>query len=61
MKNKEKQRPNKRAYTKPQLDTIKLDNEISVFMVSPPGDPTFNGSLKAENFNFDPFKFSKLQ
>jgi len=51
----------KRNYAKPQVEQIKLDNEISVFMAStPPGDPTFNPSLGSENFNNDPFKMPKL-
>jgi secreted Zn-dependent insulinase-like peptidase len=51
----------KRNYTKPQVEQIKLDNEISVFMVSPPGDPTFSsaGSINKENNSNDPFKFTK--
>jgi hypothetical protein len=51
----------KRNYTKPKVEQIKLDNEISVFMAStPPGDPTFGslGSTKNENYNSDPFKLS---
>jgi hypothetical protein len=49
----------KRNYTKPKVEQIKLDNEISVFMAStPPGDPTF-GQAGSENFNTDPFKFPK--
>jgi hypothetical protein len=53
----------KRNYAKPQVEQIKLDNEISVFMAStPPGDPTFGpmGSVNTENFNADPFKMPKL-
>jgi hypothetical protein len=52
----------KRNYTKPQVEQIKLDNEISIFMAStPPGDPTFGptGSVNTENFTNDPFKFPK--
>jgi len=50
----------KRNYAKPQLEQIKLDNEISVFMAStPPGDPAFIEPTKMENFSNDPFKFSK--
>ncbi|MFA5781194.1 MAG: hypothetical protein WC868_02875 [Bacteroidales bacterium] len=47
----------KRNYAKPQIERIKLDNEISVFMASepnPPGDPT--GSIQPDNFSINPFK-----
>lgn len=50
----------KHSYSKPKIERIKLDKDISVFMVSPPGDPTFNGSTKIENLTFDPFKISNL-
>jgi hypothetical protein len=52
----------RRSYSKPKLENIKLDTEISVFMVSPPGDPTFSsaGSLNKENNSNDPFKMNKL-
>jgi hypothetical protein len=46
----------KRNYTKPQINRIKLDNEISVFMVSsptPPGDPPM--SIQPD-FSINPFK-----
>jgi hypothetical protein len=52
----------KRNYTKPKVEQIKLDNEISVFMAStPPGDPTFGpmGSIN-EKYSNDPFKMPKL-
>jgi len=45
----------KRDYARPQIERIKLDNEISVFMVSePPGDP--GESIQPEHFSFNPFK-----
>jgi hypothetical protein len=49
----------KRNYAKPQVEQIKLDNEISVFMVSPnpPGDPV---SLPTDHFSINPFKLPKL-
>lgn len=61
MKRTEKNKINKRKYNKPLIVDIKLDKEISVFMVSPPGDPTFSstGSGNSENFNTDPYKFTK--
>ena len=48
----------KRNYTKPKVEQIKLDNEISIFMASPPGNPEF-GSNNSNQFNNDPFKLSK--
>jgi hypothetical protein len=46
----------KRNYTKPQVEQVKIDNEISVFMTSspePPGDPV---SIDPMN----PFKLIKF-
>jgi precorrin-6B methylase 1 len=62
MKTYQNKKLTRRSYTKPQLEKIKLDTEISVFMVSPPGDPTFSsaGSLNKENNSHDPFKMNKL-
>ena len=51
----------KRNYAKPQIDRIKLDNEISIFMASnptPPPDPT--GSIQLEHFSINPFKLANL-
>jgi len=46
----------KRAYCSPQIEHIKLDNEISLVLSSldAPGDP--ESSLAPEYFNNDPFK-----
>jgi hypothetical protein len=48
---------NKRPYITPDIEMIKLDNEISLSLESaPPGGP-FESSLNApEYFNNDPFK-----
>jgi len=46
----------KRAYSSPQIDQIKLDNEISLVLSSldAPGDPEVLNA--PEYFNNDPFK-----
>lgn len=49
---------NKRMYIAPQLECVKLDNEISLVLVSgnggdDPGDPT--SSLAPEYFNNNPY------
>jgi hypothetical protein len=44
----------KRNYAKPQIERIKLDNEISMVMMSPPPDP--DGSIQPEHFSVNPFK-----
>ena len=46
----------KRTYSNPQIERIKLDNEISLILESSdaPGDP--EASLTNEYFNNDPFK-----
>jgi hypothetical protein len=44
----------KRTYSKPQVERIKLDNEISMVMMSPPLDP--DGSIQPEHFSVNPFK-----
>ena len=55
MKTKE-QKTEKRTYNPPQIDRIKLDNEISLVLSSrdAPGDPV--SSVAPEYFNNDPFK-----
>ena len=48
---------NKQTYSSPQIEQIKLDNEISLILVSgtdDPGDPI--SSLTPEYFNNEPFK-----
>jgi len=50
----------KRNYIKPQIENIKMDNEISIFMTSsptPPGDPV---ALSMDHFSFNPFKLPKM-
>ena len=60
MKTTEKHQPRqKRAYSKPQIERIKLDNEISMVMMSPPGDPP-SGSINPDHFSINPFKLSNL-
>ncbi len=49
----------KRFYVKPQMVKIKLDSEVSMVMLSPPGDPT--GSITPEHFSLNPFKLSNLK
>jgi len=46
----------KMTYCPPQIERIRLDNEISLVLESanPEGDP--NWSKAPENFNNDPFK-----
>ena len=39
MKNKGQYLEKKKDYSKPILERIKIDNEISLIMTSPPGDP----------------------
>jgi hypothetical protein len=48
----------KRTYSKPQVERIKLDNEISMVMMSPPPDP--DGSIQPEHFSGNPFKMPNL-
>jgi hypothetical protein len=50
----------KRNYTKPQIGSVKLDNEISVFMLSSPEPPVDPISLSTDHFSFDPYKLLKL-
>ena len=51
----------KRNYTKPKVEQIKLDNEISIFMASPPGNPEFAPEGPAgPSMNVNPFKLPKL-
>ena len=50
---------NKQKYSSPQIERIKLDNEISLILVSglggdDPSDPT--SSITPEYFNNKPFK-----
>ena len=48
----------KRSYQKPEIEQIQLDNEISMVMVSPPGDPAL---IESDNqFDSNPFKMLKF-
>jgi len=51
----------KHTYSKPKIERIKLDNEISIFMVSvlPSGDSP-NESIQSEHFSENPFKMPNL-
>ena len=47
----------KRKYSTPLLELIRLDNEISLILASdPPTYESSNSSNKPEYFNHDPFK-----
>lgn len=46
----------KRIYNSPRIEQIKLDNEISLVLLSDPGEPGVTSSLTPEYFNNDPFK-----
>jgi hypothetical protein len=48
----------KREYSKPSVERIKLDNEITIMMASLPPDPP--GSIQPEHFNINPFKLPKF-
>jgi hypothetical protein len=37
--NSEQTSPKKRVYEAPKVETIQIDSEISLVMMSPPGDP----------------------
>lgn len=49
----------KHPYSAPNVERIRLDNEISLILQSPPGDPEDEGFLMQEHFNNDPFKTDK--
>ena len=47
----------KRIYSSPKVERIKLDNEISLILEStPPGGPGESLTSAPEYFNNDPFK-----
>ncbi|NTW32315.1 MAG: hypothetical protein HGB12_06785 [Bacteroidetes bacterium] len=53
------QNTEKRTYSKPQIERVKIDNEISMVMMSPPPlDP--GGSIDPVHFSFNPFKLPNL-
>ncbi len=51
---KTKEIKQKRTYAKPQAERIKLDNEVSMVMMSPPGDK--DESMSTDHFSINPFK-----
>ena len=55
MKTKEKM-TEKRIYLNPTIELIKLDNEISLALESPPAGPDEGALFSPEYFNNDPFK-----
>ena len=59
MKNDSNCLQEKREYSTPEITEIKIDNEISLVMMSanPGGDPT---ESVPDNFNLNPFKIFKL-
>jgi hypothetical protein len=50
----------RRKYLPPEINIIKIDNEISLVMMSanPGGDP--DESIQHDHFNLNPFKLFKL-
>jgi hypothetical protein len=48
----------KRAYTRPSVDHIRVDNEISMVMMTPPDDP--DDSINPDHFGINPFRLPKL-
>jgi hypothetical protein len=50
----------KRKYNRPEIKVIKIDNDISLVMMSanPGDDPT--ESIQSEHFSINPFKMPKL-
>jgi hypothetical protein len=45
-------------YSKPSVERIKLDNEITIMMSSLPPDPP--GSIQPEHFSINPFKLPEF-
>ena len=55
MRNIKTHKGQKRTYLKPKIKRIRLDNEISMAMMSDPlGNP--QESIKPDHFGFNPFK-----
>lgn len=46
----------KRAYSSPKIEHIKLDNDISLQLQSTPPPGPFEGKNSVEYFNNDPYK-----
>jgi len=57
---KNKKTTDKREYQRPEISVIKLDNEISLIMMSanPNTDP-FEASIQQDNLSNNPFKIQK--
>ena len=49
---------NKRKYSKPAVEVVKIDNEISLVMMTPPPDPEHMGINQDGDFN--PFKITNI-
>jgi|WetSurMetagenome_2_1015567.scaffolds.fasta_scaffold1091803_1 hypothetical protein len=45
-------------YSKPLIEKIKVDNEISILMISPPTDPI--GKVESDHSSINPFMISKV-
>ncbi len=52
----------KKTYNRPEIDKIKIDNEISLIMMSGigPGENPDETSINPDNFSFNPFKIIKF-
>ena len=55
------EKPNKlkRAYSKPTLEVVKIDNQITTFMMSLPPDPGPGGMNTNPQIDSNPFKINK--
>ena len=49
----------KRKYDRPEITTVKIDNDISIFMASPGSDPP-ETSIRPDHFSINPFKLPNL-
>lgn len=49
----------KRAYTAPEIEHVKLDNEISLILESSPPVGPFESKNTPEYFHNDPFKSNR--
>lgn len=60
MEDKVAVRKKKRKYSKPEITVVKIDNQISLVMMSanPGGDP--DESIQPDHFSFNPFKIFNL-
>lgn len=55
----EKTNKSKRAYSKPKLEVVKIDNQITTFMMSLPPDPGPIGMNSNPQIDSNPFKINK--